>query len=59
MTLSHLECADCRHFAACDASLQACLSKHKGDSTEATKKRHKKEVLMLVTEYLAAVQDLG
>lgn len=50
---------DCRHFAACNEALQACLSKHREDNAEVTKKRHKKEVLKLLNDLVAAVKDLG
>ena len=29
----------CRHYASCDAALQAAVSRHKGDCADVTKKR--------------------
>lgn len=58
-TSFHSALHDCRHFAACNEALQACLSKHKDDNAEVTKKRHKKEVSKLFNDMVAAVKDLG
>ena len=49
----------CRHYMSCDAAVQANVARHKGDCAEITKKRAKKELLRLVGELLAAVQDLA
>lgn len=49
----------CRHYASCDAALQAAVSRHKGDCADVTKKRAKKEVLRLVADLLTAVEDLA
>lgn len=49
----------CRHYASCDAALQAAVSRHKGDCADVTKKRAKKEVLRLAADLLTAVEDLA
>lgn len=49
----------CRHYASCDAALQAAVSRHKGDCADVTKKRAKKEVLRLTADLLTAVEDLA
>ncbi|KAL0029617.1 hypothetical protein WJX79_008342 [Trebouxia sp. C0005] len=48
-----------KHYASCDAALQAAVSRHKGDCADVTKKRAKKEVLRLVADLLTAVEDLA
>ena len=49
----------CRHYASCDAALQAAVSRHKGDCADVTKKRARKEVLRLAADLLTAVEDLA
>ncbi len=49
----------CRHYASCDAALQAAVTRHKGDCADVTKKRAKKEVLRLAADLLTAVEDLA
>ena len=44
---------------SCDAAGQANVARHKGDCADITKKRAKKELLRLMGELLAAVQDLA
>lgn len=48
-----------KHYASCDAALQAAVSRHKGDCADVTKKRAKKEVLRLAADLVTAVEDLA
>lgn len=57
--MTSLILAVCRHYASCDAALQASVAKHKADCADVTKKRAKKEVLRLLSELVTAVQELA
>ncbi|KAL0033947.1 hypothetical protein WJX77_012260 [Trebouxia sp. C0004] len=48
-----------KHYASCDAALQAAVVRHKGECADVTKKRAKKEVLRLAADLLTAVEDLA
>ena len=58
LTSPCVACDDYREFATCNEALQACLSKHKEDNAEVTKKRHKKEVSRLLSNLVTAVTGL-